>query len=46
MKKSLLATLIIATMLLVLIPVNKVQASTQLEEISFTGNVSEIVEGE
>ena len=46
MKKSLLATLIIVTMLLVLIPVNKVQASTPLEEISFTGNVSEIVEGE
>ena len=46
MKKSLLATLIIFTMLFVFIPVNKVHASTPLEEIRFTGNVTEIVEGE
>ena len=46
MKKSLLATLIIFTMLFVFIPVNKVKASTPLEDIRFTGNVTEIVGGE
>ena len=46
MKKSLLATLVIITMLLVFIPVNRVRATTHLDEIRFTGNLSEIVEGE
>lgn len=46
MKKSLLVTLIILAMLVTFIPMNKVMASTPLEEIRFTGNVTEIVEGD
>ena len=46
MKKSLLVTLIIMTLLVAFIPMNKVFASTPLEEIRITGNVTQILEGE